>query len=121
MQSTTIERTTQPSLFDRSVGALVRVNWETMAWVALLVLAVVSRFYDLGARAMSHDESLHAVYSLELYRTGNYQHNPMMHGTFLFHANAFIYALFGVTDATTRIVPVLTGLGTVLMAWAFRR
>jgi uncharacterized protein (TIGR03663 family) len=121
MQSTTIQGTTQPSLLDRSVGALVRVNWETVAWAALLVLAVVSRFYDLGARAMSHDESLHAVYSLELYRTGNYQHNPMMHGTFLFHANAFIYALFGVTDATTRLVPVLTGLGAVLMAWAFRR
>lgn len=52
---------------------------------------------------MSHDESLHAVYSLDLYRQGSYQHNPMMHGPLLFHANAFFYAIFGVTDATTRI------------------
>jgi uncharacterized protein (TIGR03663 family) len=121
MQSTTIQGTTQLSTLDRSLGALVRVHWETLAWAALFTLAVVSRFYDLGARAMSHDESLHAVYSLELYRSGNYQHNPMMHGPFLFHFNALIYALFGVTDATTRIMPVLTGLGSILMAWAFRR
>lgn len=116
--SPTVER---PSLLDRPLTALLRVNWETAAWALLLLLAVVSRFYDLGARAMSHDESLHAVYSLDLYRQGSYQHNPMMHGPLLFHANAFFYAIFGVTDATTRIFPVLTGIGAVAMAWFFRR
>lgn len=106
---------------DRSLAVLARVNWETVAWTALLIISVVSRFYDVGARAMSHDESLHAVYSYELYKTGKYVHNPMMHGPFLFHANALMYFLFGVTDATTRIVPALTGIGTIAMAWAFRR
>ncbi|MEZ4638444.1 MAG: TIGR03663 family protein [Caldilineaceae bacterium] len=113
--------TAEQSWLDKSVGALVRVNWETVAWVALMLITVVTRFYDLGARAMTHDESLHAVYSFELYKTGNYIHNPMMHGPFLFHANALIYAIFGVTDATTRIIPALSGLGMVAMAWAFRR
>ncbi len=113
--------TAETTWLDRSVAALVRVNWETVAWVVLLVLAAVSRFYDLGARAMGHDESLHAVYSYELYKSGTYVHNPMMHGPFLFHANALIYALFGVTDATTRIMPALAGMGMVAMAWAYRR
>ncbi|MGB5047772.1 MAG: flippase activity-associated protein Agl23, partial [Caldilineaceae bacterium] len=103
------------------MSGLLRINWEMVAWVVLLVLAVVSRFYDLGARAMSHDESLHAVYSLDLYRQGNYQHNPMMHGPLLFHANAFFYAIFGVTDATTRIFPALIGIGVVGMSWFYRR
>ena len=111
----------RPSLLERPLSGLLRINWESAAWILLFVLAVVSRFYDLGARAMSHDESLHAVYSLDLYRQGSYQHNPMMHGPFLFHANALIYALFGVTDATTRIIPALAGIGTVMMAWFFRR
>ena len=102
-------------------GALVRVNWETLAWAAILILAVVSRFYALGARGMSHDESLHAVYSLDLYRNGSYQHNPMMHGPFLFHANAFIFFLFGVSDATARVMPALAGIGAVMMAWLYRR
>ncbi|MBI3959578.1 MAG: TIGR03663 family protein [Chloroflexi bacterium] len=109
------------SLLERPLSALLRINWETAAWILLFVLAVVSRFYDLGARAMSHDESLHAVYSLDLYRQGAFQHNPMMHGPFLFHATAFIYGIFGVTDATTRMFPALTGIGAVMMAWFFRR
>lgn len=111
----------RPSLLDRPLSALLRLNWETAAWILLFVLAVISRFYDLGARAMSHDESLHAVYSLDLYRQGSYQHNPMMHGPLLFHANAFFYSIFGVTDATTRIFPALCGIGVVMMTWFYRR
>lgn len=111
----------QPSALERPLLGLFQLNWETAAWLLLLLLAVVSRFYDLGARAMSHDESLHAVYSLDLFRKGSYQHNPMMHGPLLFHANAFFYAIFGVTDATTRIFPALAGLGVLVMTWFYRR
>lgn len=109
------------SLLDRSVRTALALNWEAVAWIAILVAAVISRFYDVGARAMSHDESLHVVYSLDLYRKGIYEHNPMMHGPFLFHFNALIYGLFGVTDATSRFMPALLGIGTVMMAWPFRR
>ncbi len=106
---------------DSNLLASVRANWETLAWAVILIVAVVSRFYALGVRGMSHDESLHAVYSLDLYRSGSYQHNPMMHGPFLFHANAFIYFLFGVSDATTRVMPALAGIGTIIAAWFYRR
>ncbi len=106
---------------DANLLTVFRANWETVAWAVILVAAVVSRFYELGVRGMSHDESLHAVYSLDLYRSGSYQHNPMMHGPFLFHANAFIYLLFGVSDATARFMPALAGIGTVMAAWLFRR
>ncbi len=106
---------------DSSLLGVVRANWETIAWAVILIVAVVSRFYALGERGMSHDESLHANYSLDLYRAGSYQHNPMMHGPFLFHANAFIFFLFGVSDATARVVPALAGVGTIVAAWFFRR
>ena len=106
---------------DSSLLGIVRANWETIAWATILIVAVVSRFYALGARGMSHDESLHANYSLDLYRAGSYQHNPMMHGPFLFHANAFIFFLFGVSDATARVVPALAGVGTIAAAWFYRR
>lgn len=113
--------TERPSVLERPLSGLLRLNWESAAWIGIFVLAVVSRFYDLGARAMSHDESLHAVYSLDLFRQGSYQHNPMMHGPLLFHINAFFYSLFGVTDATTRIFPALSGIAVVMLAWFFRR
>ncbi|MCY3990080.1 MAG: TIGR03663 family protein [Caldilineaceae bacterium] len=106
---------------DSNLLSLLRASWESVAWAVILIVAIVSRFYALGDRGMSHDESLHAVYSLDLYRSGSYQHNPMMHGPFLFHANAFIYFLFGVSDATARVMPALAGIGTIVVSWFFRR
>lgn len=109
------------ALLDRPVLSLVRVNWETVAWVLLFVVGGVARFYHLGVRAMSHDESLHALYSYYLYNAGNYEHNPMMHGPFLFHMNALMYFLFGDNDATARLMPALLGLGVMGMAYLYRR
>ena len=108
------------SPYSALVGSL-RMDWETLAWAAILLVAVVSRFYALGARGMSHDESLHAVYSHNLFQSGSYQHDPMMHGPFLFHANALIYLLLGVSDATSRVMPALAGIGAIVMAWFYRR
>jgi len=111
----------QVSWLDRSLRGLIRVNWETVAWLVLFIVAAVARFYDVGARAMSHDESLHSLYAYYLYDRGNYEHNPMMHGPFRYHLTALTYALFGHTDATARLVPALFGLGVVAMGLAFRR
>jgi uncharacterized protein (TIGR03663 family) len=92
-----------------------------MFYFIVFLLAVASRFWALGARAMSHDESLHALYSYYLYNGSGYVHNPMMHGPFLFHANAVIYFLFGDDDSTARIVPALFGVFMVLSPLLLRR
>lgn len=109
------------SLLDRPVLSLVRVNWETVAWALLFIVGGIARFYHLGVRAMSHDESLHSLYSYYLYNAGNYEHNPMMHGPFLFHVNALVYFLFGDNDTTARLAPALAGLGVMAMAYLYRR
>ncbi|MFO7631657.1 MAG: TIGR03663 family protein [Caldilinea sp.] len=110
----------QQSWLDRPLSSVIAVSWETTVWIGIFLLGIVTRFYDLGTRAMSHDESLHAIYSYYLYANGNYDHNPMMHGPFLFHANAFIYFLFGDSDFTARIVPAIFGMGTLAMIYALR-
>lgn len=109
------------SLLDRPVASLISVNWEMAAWLLLFVVGGVARFYHLGVRAMSHDESLHTLYSYYLYNAGNYEHNPMMHGPFLFHMNALMYFLFGDSDTTARIAPALAGLGVMAMVFLYRR
>ncbi len=114
-------RALEPTLLDRPFFSLIKGNWETAAWVILLVIATVLRFVNVGERAMSHDESLHTLYSYYLYDTGKYEHNPMMHGPLLFHLNALAYFLFGDDDATARLFPVLAGIGIVIMTWFFRR
>ncbi len=95
-----MELSDKRTIFDRPLMDLLKPSWEKAFYLVILMIAVATRFWDLGARALSHDESLHALYSFYLYNGTGYQHNPMMHGPFLFHANALIYFLFGVTDYT---------------------
>ncbi|MBF0524521.1 MAG: TIGR03663 family protein [Deltaproteobacteria bacterium] len=97
------------------------VTAETAAWVILLFLAACLRFYGLGDRAMSHDESLHAYYSYELFKKGIFVHDPMMHGPFLFHLNSAVYYLFGDTDFTARLAPAVLSLGALILIWRLRR
>jgi predicted membrane-bound mannosyltransferase len=103
------------ALPDQAAATAARpgISVESAAYLVILAVAFVTRFWDLGSRALHHDESLHAYYSW-LYATGSgYIHDSLMHGPFLFHANALAYLLFGATDATSRYMPAL--FGTVLV------
>jgi len=115
-----MELSDKRTIFDRPLMDLLKPSWEKAFYLIILMLAVATRFWDLGARALSHDESLHALYSFYLYNGTGYQHNPMMHGPFLFHANALIYFLFGVTDYTCRIVPAIFGVVLVFLPLLFK-
>lgn len=96
------------------------VSVETVTWLGLLLLAGFTRFYELGAKALHHDESLHAYYSYQ-YATGNgYIHDPLMHGPLLFHLNALVYLLFGASDATSRLAPAVFGIGIVGLPYLLR-
>lgn len=101
--------------------ALPAVTHEIVLFAMLIVAAVITRFYDLGTRVMSHDESLHTYFSWLLYRGQGYQHSPMMHGPFQFHIIALTYFLFGVSDFTARIPAALFSIATVWMVWYWRR
>jgi uncharacterized protein (TIGR03663 family) len=101
--------------------ALPNFTNELALFVVVILLAIVTRFYDLGARVMSHDESLHTYFSWLLYRGQGYQHSPMMHGPFQFHIIALTYFLFGASDFTSRIPAALFSIATVWMVWYWRR
>ncbi len=104
----------------KPVLSLFNFNWELALYALLLIIAIVTRFYDLGSRVMSHDESLHTVYSWNLYAGKGYVHDPLMHGPFLFHINALIYFLFGDNDFTARISTALFGAVLVVLPYWFR-
>ncbi len=113
------ENPTHP--FNRVLGWGVTLNWETLVYIAIFLLAIFTRFYLLGDRVMSHDESLHTRFSYDLYQQGIYNHTPLMHGPILFHVTAFMYALFGDSDFTSRIYPTVMGILTVMFPLLFRR
>ena len=99
----------------------IRVNWEMLFYALILCAALFTRFHILGARVMSHDESLHTHFSYVFYERGDFAHTPLMHGPLLFEANALFYALFGANDFTARIYPALLGVLLVMSPLLYRR
>ena len=68
------------SAIHRWIDSKVRIDLEVLVYVLLILLAVLTRFYDLDTRVMSHDESLHTWFSWQLTQGRGYAHDPMMHG-----------------------------------------
>ena len=99
---------------DRTVARWMRWrHWELTAYLVLMVAALVLRLWDLGAQAIHHDESLHAVYSWYITEDRGYIHNPLMHGPFQFFGTSFFYSIFGSSDATARLLSVVFGVALV--------
>jgi len=72
------------------------------------------RLWDLGGRAVHHDESLHGYFSWQLLNGTGYVHDPLMHGPFLFHITAGSFFLFGDNEFTLRLAPAFFGAALIL-------
>lgn len=94
--------------------------WYTAAYAVVVIAAAVMRLWELGARAIHHDESLHSYYAWELYSGNGLIHNPMMHGPFQMEATAGLFFLFGDSDYTARLLYAVAGTALVLMPLLFR-
>jgi hypothetical protein len=74
----TIQENPSPSWLEKPIlSSVPRVRVETLIVIIILVLAVASRFYDLGLRTMAFDEINHVVPSWELATGQGYVHNPL--------------------------------------------
>ncbi len=96
-------------------------TWEGWAVLALLALALGTRLWDLGGRALHYDEILHAWYSWRYAEGMGYAHNPLTHGPLLYHAGAATYLLIGSSEFAARLAPALFGTVLVAMPWLFRK
>jgi predicted membrane-bound mannosyltransferase/sugar lactone lactonase YvrE len=114
------------------VSLLATRYWEVASYAVLLVSAAILRFYNLGARALHHDESLHAYFSYGFTRGlrdvfigsnagGEYVHEPFMHGPFQFIGNGFVMYFTGDGDYQARILAALMGTAMVGMPLLLRK
>jgi uncharacterized protein (TIGR03663 family) len=88
-------------------------------WVAAwLFAAVVLRLLWLGNGPYSHDEAIHANFSLHF---ADYKYDPIYHGPLLYHLVATIMWLFGDSDFSARLAPALLGIAMLAAALATRR
>ncbi len=95
---------------------------EKLIIILLIILTVTTRFYDLGARVMAHDEVNHVVPAYDLYQGRGYHYDPVTHGPFQFHMIAFSYFIFGASDFSARVPAALFGIAIVLFTiFAWRR
>ncbi|KAB8145164.1 TIGR03663 family protein [Chloroflexia bacterium SDU3-3] len=94
---------------------------EQCLYIALILVALLTHFWGLGVRAYHHDETHHAFFSWKLYQGEGYVHDPLLHGPFLYFANAFIYMLFGDNNTTARVSVALFGTLLVGLPYLIRR
>src|SRR2546421_8713619 len=85
----------------RWVGVLVAQR-ELVAYGIIVAAGFVLRIWDVGGRAMHHDESLHAYYAWQFFTTGVYTYNPLMHGPLQFEVAPLFYLLFGDNEMSSR-------------------
>lgn len=110
------------AFLDTPLERWIPFNLETLTIAIIFLMAVVSRFYDLGARAISHDEVNHVVPAYGFYQDGNYYYDPLSHGPIQFHMMALSYFLFGDNDFTSRIPAATFSVAVVLLGMLlFRR
>ena len=112
------------SWLDRPLSSLApKISIATAISIIILLLAVISRFYDLGLRVMSHDEINHVIPAYNYY-TGSdlYKYDPVTHGPFQFHLIALSYFLLGDNDFSSRVPYALAGIAAIgFVSFAFRR
>lgn len=107
---------------DRPINTLFRFNIENTIILILILLAIVSRFYQVEQRVISFDETNHVVPAYDLYQGRGYQYNPVTHGPLKFHLMALSYFMLGDSDFSSRLPVVLFSIATIaFVALAFRR
>ena len=104
----------------RPLIAALNLDWEKAIYLTFMLLAIITRFYGLGDRVVSHDESLHTQFSYQYYIGDGYSHSPLMHGPSLFHATAASYWLFGDSDLSSRIPVAILGVLLILLPYFLR-
>ncbi|HEY5476471.1 MAG TPA: flippase activity-associated protein Agl23, partial [Tepidiformaceae bacterium] len=110
----------RPAVLDRVLSMRINVTWEMLLYAAIFAAAFGLRFWDLGARALHHDESIHAQWSWGLLQ-GSYKHDPIFHGPFYYHVQALVFLIFGASDYTARVSAALFGSALVALPLLLRR
>jgi predicted membrane-bound mannosyltransferase/DNA-binding beta-propeller fold protein YncE len=108
------EGNTQQGVLDRPlITGLPAVNIRLVLSVIILVLAIFSRFYNVGLRVMSHDEVNHVVPSYDLFSGKGYRHDPVTHGPMQFHLVAASYFMLGDSDFSSRVPAALFSIAAI--------
>src|SRR5882724_489525 len=108
--------------FDLDRPVLGRLRLEPLLHLSILLFALLLRLVWLGARPLHHDESIHAYYSWRILTVGfsDYRYDPVYPGPALYYLPALFEKLPAPSDLSARMLPVVTGVWLVALAWPLR-
>ena len=92
----------------------------THAFILLVLLAFVLRFFDLGYKMYNWDEAVTAWITRSLVETGDYSYSPVYHGPLQYYITAFPFGLFGYSEFAGRILPALAGVLLIVLLYPLR-
>lgn len=107
----------RPSWAERNGAAAL----TAAAFAGIAFLAAALRFWQLGLRTFSDDESAISLTALRFANTATYQHLPELHGPLHVMLTAGIFRAFGDGDAAARVGPAIFGVALALLPFAFVR
>lgn len=94
-------------------------RWGVLAAVA--AFTIVAHVWQLGRRAMAHDEAIDANFSWKARSFGVIKYDPVYHGPLRFYLEGFVLQHFGTTPGWTRFVAALAGIvATMVIATSTR-
>ncbi|MCC6546630.1 hypothetical protein IT570_05630, partial [Candidatus Sumerlaeota bacterium] len=95
--------------------------WVTASFIFLFLVCLMTRLYDLGWKAIMHDETLFVYYTYyQLFDKWDYTYLPILHGPTMMELQALIFHLFGSSDYTLRLGVALLGVGGFFWVAALR-
>lgn len=99
--------------------------WPIGITIALITLGAILRLWDLGDRAIHHDESIHIKFAWDITKNGIdiYKHDPVYHGPFQYFAiaTAFKLAPVGDNEYTARLAAATFGILLLGLPWLLRK
>jgi uncharacterized protein (TIGR03663 family) len=112
-----------PSALDTVILLGGSSPWQTIGWIATILVALALRLLRLDQQALDAGEAAWAYDAWTLYRgqpsvTGE---PPAGAGALLLLLEGAAFFLFGATDVVARLVPAFAGLALVLLPLALRR
>ena len=119
---TTIEAKRAPIISTTTSRADRRFSWltvEVALWMAIVIVAVGLRAYNLGWRLMQDSEAVQALSAWHFLQGEGAA--ATVNSPFLFTLNFFAFALFGGSEVAARLGPVLCGLALVILPVGLRR
>ncbi len=97
-----------------------RIGWLELGFLALVLLALGMRLWELDGRVMHYDEAIHLHYSWRLANLETFIHSPWMHGPFQIELAALVMRILGDTDFTARLAYVIFGSALVGLPYFLR-